>query len=86
MKGRGTDICIFALKDIINFYRSLNTPVFLCFMDMKSAFDLISYNKLFCFLCERGAPKYLGLLLQNWYMCQKLFIIDGAACFLRFLK
>ena len=76
-KGLGTDICIFALKDVINFYRSLNTPVFLCFMDMKSAFDLISYNKLFCILCERGAPKYLVLLLQNWYMCQKLFIRWG---------
>ena len=49
-KEHGTDICIFALKDTINYYRKLNTPVFLCFVDIKSAFDRVSYNKLFCLL------------------------------------
>ena len=53
--------------------------MFLCFIDIKSAFDLVSYGKLFCVLCDRGTPKYLILLLLNWYSLQKLFIKwDGA--------
>ena len=66
-KGHGTDTCIFALKDMINYYRGLNTPVFLCFLDIKSCFDLISYNKLFVKLADRGAPKYIIKLLLQWY-------------------
>ena len=73
-ENHGTDMCIFALKEVINYYKKLNTPIFLCFIDIKSAFDRISYNKLFCLLCDRGAPKYLIKLLLSWYSCQKLCI------------
>ena len=55
------------MKEVINYYRKLNTPVFLCFVDAKSAFDRVSYKKLFTLLCCRGAPKYIVLLLLNWY-------------------
>ena len=68
---------IFALKEIVNYYKSLSTPVFLCFLDIKSAFDKISYKKLFCVLAQRGAPKYLILLLLNWYLHQRLFVLWG---------
>ena len=78
-KGHGTDICIFALKEIINYYRSLKTPVFLCFLDIKSAYDRVSYHKLFCILNERGAPKYLICILFEWYSTQKLFVRWGGA-------
>ena len=73
----GTDMGIFLLKDVVNYYRNLNTPIFLCFLDIKSCFDLISYNKLFCILCERGAPKYIVMLLLGWYMGQVLFVKWG---------
>ena len=76
-KGHGTDVCIFALKDMINYYRNLNTPIFLCFLDIKSCFDLISYNKLFGILCDRGAPKYVIKLLLNWYSRQILYVRWG---------
>ena len=76
-KEHSTDICVFALKDIVNYYRELNTPVFLCFIDIKSAYDLVSYQKLFCILCDRGVPKYLILLLLSWYTTQKLVVRWG---------
>ena len=41
--GHSTELCIYALKEIIDFYRNLNSPVFLCFLDIKSAFDRVSY-------------------------------------------
>ena len=67
-KGHGTDVAIFVLKDVVNYYRKLNTPIFLCFLDIKSCFDLISYNKLFDILCGRGAPRYILRLLFDWYL------------------
>ena len=30
-KHHSTDLCIFVLKDVVNYYLSLNTPVFMCF-------------------------------------------------------
>ena len=67
-KGHGTDVGIFILKDLVNYYKKLNTPTFLCFLDIKSCFDLISYKMLLCILCNRGAPKYVITLLINWYL------------------
>ena len=78
-KGHGTDVGIFVLKDLINFYKKLNSPTFLCFLDIKSCFDLISYNKLFCILSSRGVPKYIILLLLNWYTGQNLMVRWGNA-------
>lgn len=78
-KGHGTDTCIFALKDMINYYKNLSTPVFLCFLDIKSCFDMISYNKLFIKLADRGAPKYIIKLLLQWYSGQNLRVRWGNA-------
>ena len=69
-----TELCIFALKEIINYYRNLNTPVYLCFIDIKSAFDRISYWKLFVKLIERDTPLYIVLMLKFWYTSQDLFV------------
>ena len=77
--GHGTDTCIFMLKEVINYYKNLNTPIFLCFLDIKSCFDLISYNKLFLILCDRGVPKFLLLILLNWYTHQTLYVRWGGA-------
>ena len=76
-KKHSTDSCIYALKEVINYYKCLGTPLFLCFVDIKSAFDKISYKKLFCILCDRGVPKYLIVLLSGWYQLQKLFVCWG---------
>ena len=38
-KGHSTDHCIFALKNVIQYYKSNNSPVFSCFLDASKAFD-----------------------------------------------
>ena len=38
-RKHGTDLCIYALKEIIMRYRNLNSSVFLCFLDASKAFD-----------------------------------------------
>ena len=36
-----TELCVYALKEVIHYYRNLTTPVYLCFVDIKSAFDRV---------------------------------------------
>lgn len=76
-KNHSTDMCILALKETIDYYRSLNTPVFACFMDIKSAFDRVSRGKLFQKLISRGAPYYIVAILKTWYDLQRLFVVWG---------
>ena len=72
-----TELCIFALKEVIQYYKYLNTPIFVCFIDIKSAFDRVSFWKLFTKLLDRGTPLYLVELLEYWYTTQQLFIKWG---------
>ena len=67
-----TDLCIYTLKETIHSYLRLNTPVYLCFVDIKSAFDRVSYWKLLIKLLERGVPLLILLLLQFWFSSQSL--------------
>ncbi len=43
----GTDLCIYALKEIVNKYRDNNSSVFMCFIDASKAFDRVNHAKLF---------------------------------------
>ena len=43
-----TEDCIFSTKEIISYYRSPNTSIFACFIDIKSVYDKVSYNKHLC--------------------------------------
>ena len=78
-RHHSTEMCIFSLKETIHYYRALNTPVFICFIDIKSAFDRVSYFKVFFKLLARGAPLYLMQLLQQWYTRQPPRIRWGGA-------
>ena len=79
-KELSSDLSIFALKEVINYYRNFNTLVFICFLDLKSAFDRVSYNELFCKLVTREVHKYLVLLLQHWYITQRINVRWGNTC------
>ncbi len=43
----GTDVCIFALKEILDLYNRQNSTIFLCFIDASKAFDHVNHEKLF---------------------------------------
>ena len=68
-----TDLCIFSVKEVINYYRNLGTPIFLCFIDVKSAFDKVSHWKLLCKLIKRGIPNIMIRLLQYCFTSQVLY-------------
>ena len=76
-KKHGTDLCIYALKEIIDRYSSHNSTVFLCFIDASRAFDRINHAKLFQKMLDRGTPKHIVRLLVFWYANQKMQVKWG---------
>ena len=77
-KKHGTDQCIFALKELINKYKSKGSCVYTCFLDASKAFDRVSHTKLFKKLSERGIPGYLLRILVFWYLNQTMCIRWGS--------
>ena len=78
-KKHGTDMCIYALKELILKYRSLNATMFMCFLDASKAFDRVNHAKLFGKLVNRGVPGYIVRILVYWYTFQKVSIRWGSA-------
>ena len=72
-----TDQCIFTLKTVIENYHRLGSPVYACYVDVKAAFDRVSYWKMFTKLLKRGVPKKIVNILQFWYTNQSLCVAWG---------
>ncbi len=66
-RKHGTNLCIYALKEIVSKYTSLNSSVCVCFIDASKAFDRINHEKL---LLDNGVPKFLVRILVFWYAHQ----------------
>ena len=44
-KGHSTDLCIYALKEYIEYYKNRNTSVFVTMLDASKAFDKVSSHE-----------------------------------------
>ena len=77
--NHSTDTCIYILKELINYYISSASPVYLCFVDVRKAFDRVNYIKLCMKLHAKGTPLYLINILYFWFINQKFCVLWGSA-------
>ena len=72
--GHSTDLCIYALSEFIEYFKSRSTSVYVEFLDASKAFDKISHWTLFRKLIDRGVPLYLVIILCYWYQKQEMTV------------
>ena len=74
-----TDMCIFAIKNVIEYYTSQNSPVYTCFLDASKAFDHVNHWTLFTKLINRKVPLLFVRIIVFWYRAQ-LFCFTWGSC------
>ena len=72
-----TDMCIFTIKNIIDYYRRQKSPVFSCFLDASKAFDRVNHWTLFSKLINCKVPLLLVRVIVYWYRTQLFYIRWG---------
>ena len=72
-------MAIYALKEITDYYLRNNSPVFICFLDARKAFDRVNHWKLFDKLLDRGMDPHLVNLLRIWYGSQRFHVRWGSS-------
>ena len=60
------------LQDSVDYFLANGSSVFAASLDIKKAFDRVNHFKLFSSLIKSHVPKWIILLLVNWYC--KLFV------------
>ena len=76
-RKHGTDLCIFALKEMLDKYSGQNSTMFISFIDASQAFDRINHEKLFIKMTQRGVPSFLVRILVFWYAHQTMSVKWG---------
>ena len=79
--GHSTDLCINALSEFIEYFKSRSTSVYVAFFDASKAFDKISHWILFRKLIDRKVPIHLVKILCYWYQHQIQWCSSGR-CFI----
>ena len=72
--GHSTDLCIYALSEFVEYFKSRSTSVYIVFLDASKAFDIISHWTLFRKLIDRNVPMYLIKILCYWYQHQLMSV------------
>ena len=75
--NHSTDMAIYALKEITDYYLCNGSPVFICFLDARKAFDRVNHWKLFEKLIDRGVDPHLVKLILYWYRSQQFHVRWG---------
>lgn len=73
-----TDLCIFALKSVTNYYLDLHSPVSSCFLDASKAFDRVNHWTLFKKMINCNVPLPIVNILCKWYRSQDVLIRWGS--------
>ena len=78
-RNHSTDMCIFAIKNVVDYYRKQHSPVFTCFLNASKAFDRVNHWTLFKKLLDRNIPLVLVRVVIYWYRHQT-FCVKWGTC------
>ena len=67
-------MCIYAFKEAVQKYRSLNSNAYSCVLDASKVFDRVNHYVLFEKLIKRGIPVYIVRILICLYTTQKMYV------------
>ena len=70
-------MAIFALGQTVDFYRNQDTPVYMCFLDAKKAFDRINHWTQAKKLLDRNVPLHIVKYFIFWYREQEFMVRWG---------
>jgi len=70
-KNLGTEMAVFALKNVIRHYNGNGSPIFTCFLDASKAFDCVLHEKLCTKLLKRNVPMLIVKLFYVWCKTQR---------------
>ena len=82
--SHGTDMAVFSLKQIIEYYQLKNSPVYVCYLDASKAFDKINHWVLFNKLLNRNIPSLFVRIIYFWYTQQTFIVRWGCTLSLDF--
>ena len=75
--GHSTDMCVYMLKHVIEYYNNHGSPVYVCYLDASKAFDRINHWKLFRKLINRKIDCTTLRLIIYWYCNQSVCVKWG---------
>ena len=78
-KGHRTDLCIYALKEFIEYYKKKSTSVYIRMLVASKAFGRVNFWLLSDKLIARSVPLFIVRILAVWYTHQKMCIRWGNA-------
>ena len=71
--------CTIFYQEIVDHYLRNRSPVFVCFLDARKAFDRVNHWTLFRKLLRRGVDTGIVQLLMTWYEWQKFYVLWGSS-------
>ena len=70
-------ICVYALIEFIEYFKSQSTSIYVAFLDASKVFDKISHWTLSKKMIDRDVPIYLVKILCYWYQHQEMIVQWG---------
>ena len=74
----GTELCVFAFKELLRFYKKHGSAMHVAFLDASKAFDRVNRRKLLYKLESRGVPTYILRLLSSELIGQCICVRWGS--------